>query len=161
MKTRDRGADRAGPPGERSVSMPGNRLVTTKVAAERTGWAYSLFEVEVGAGGGEAPHIEHREDEYLYVIEGRFGLVVEGETSEAGPGTHVYVARGALHAYECVGDGTGKLCSWSTRRAAHRRASWRPASRRPALRTARAETTRGSPCSRRSTASRYAGRRKT
>ena len=109
MKTRDRGADRAGPPGERSVSMPGNRLVTTKVAAERTGWAYSLFEVEVGAGGGEAPHIEHREDEYLYVIEGRFGLVVEGETSEAGPGTHVYVARGALHAYECVGDGMGKL----------------------------------------------------
>ena len=87
MKTMDRGADRVGPAKEPSVWMPGDRLVTTKVAAERTGWAYSLFEVEVGTGGGEAPHIQHREDEYLYVIEGRFGFLVEGVVSEAGPGT--------------------------------------------------------------------------
>jgi len=109
MKTRDRGADRAGPPGERSVSMPGNRLVTTKVAAERTGWAYSLFEVEVGTGGGEAPHVQHRENEWLYVLEGRFDFLVEDVASEAGPGTHLYVPRGALHAYENAGEGTGRL----------------------------------------------------
>jgi mannose-6-phosphate isomerase-like protein (cupin superfamily) len=48
------------------------------VAAERTGWAYSLFEVEVGTGGGEAPHVQHREDEWLYVLEGRFDFLVEG-----------------------------------------------------------------------------------
>ena len=109
MKTMDRGADRVGPAKEPSVWMPGDRLVTTKVAAERTGWAYSLFEVEVGTGGGEAPHIQHREDEYLYVIEGRFGFLVEGVVSEAGPGTHLYVPKGALHAYENAGDGTGRL----------------------------------------------------
>jgi len=89
--------------------MPGGRLVTTRVAAERTGWAYSLFEVGVEAGGAEGPHIQHREDEWLYVLDGRFGLAVEGVASEAGPGTHLYVPRGALHAYENVGDGTGRL----------------------------------------------------
>src|SRR5918998_6084904 len=58
METKERNADRAGPPEERSVRLPGNRLVTTRVAAERTGWAYSLFEVEVGVGGVEGPHVQ-------------------------------------------------------------------------------------------------------
>ena len=109
METKEGGAGRTGPPGERSVRLPGSRLVTTRVAAERTGWAYSLFEVEVGVGGAEGPHVQHREDECLYVLEGRFGLVVEGVTSQAGPGTHVYVPKGALHAYENVGGRTGRL----------------------------------------------------
>jgi len=109
METMDLGADRVGPAEERSVRMPGGRLFTTKVAAERTGWAYSLFEVEVGTGGGEAPHVQHREDEWLYVLEGRFDFLVEDVASEARPGTHLYVPRGALHAYENAGEGTGRL----------------------------------------------------
>ncbi len=108
METKERSADRTGALEERSVRMPGNRVVTTKVAAERTGWAYSLFEVEVGVGGAEGPHVQHREDEWLYVLEGRFGLEVEGVESQAGPGTHAYVPRGALHAYENVGDRTDR-----------------------------------------------------
>jgi mannose-6-phosphate isomerase-like protein (cupin superfamily) len=114
METMDLGADRVGPAEERPVRMPGGRLVTTRVAAERTGWAYSLFEVEVGTGGGEAPHIQHRGDEYIYVIEGRFGFLVERVASEAGPGTHLYVPRGALHAYENAGEGTGRLLAIHT-----------------------------------------------
>ncbi len=109
METKERSADRTGALEERSVRMPGNRVVTTKVAAERTGWAYSLFEVEVGVGGAEGPHVQHREDEWLYVLEGQFGLAVEGVASEAGPGTHAYLPRGALHAYENAGDRTGRL----------------------------------------------------
>ncbi len=109
METMDLGADHVGPAEERSVRMPGGQLFTTKVTAERTGWAYSLFEVEVGRGGGEAPHIQHRGDEYIYVIEGRFGFLIEGVASEAGPGTHLYVPRGALHAYENAGEGAGRL----------------------------------------------------
>ena len=109
METKDRGAHGVGRAEERSVWMPGGRLVTTKVAAERTGWAYSLFEVEVGKGGGEAPHVQHREDEYIYVIDGRFDFLVEDAASGAGPGTHLYVPRGALHAYENAGGGKGRL----------------------------------------------------
>lgn len=109
METKDLGAHRVEPAEEQSVRMPGGRLVTTKVAAERTGWAYSLFEIEVGAGGGEAPHVQHREDEYVYVIDGRFDFVVEGVASGAGPGTHLFVPRGSLHAYENADDGTGRL----------------------------------------------------
>ena len=109
METKERGADHVGPTEERSVSMPGKRLVTTRVAAERTGWAYSLFEVKVGKGGGEGPHIQHREDEYLYVLEGRFGFVVEDAATAAGPGFQLYVPKGSLHAYRNQGDGAGRL----------------------------------------------------
>ena len=94
--------------------MPGDRLVTTRVAAQRTGWAYSLFEVEVGPGGGEGPHVQHREDECLYVVEGRFAFLVEGVETEAGPGAHLYLPKGALHAYENVGDGMGRLLAVHT-----------------------------------------------
>ena len=114
MEMMDLGADRIGPAERRSVRMPGGRLFTTRVSAERTGWAYSLFEVEVGRGGGEAPHIQHRGDEYIYVIEGRFGFLVEGVASEASPRTHLYVPRGALHAYENAGEGTGRLLAVHT-----------------------------------------------
>ena len=109
METEHRGADSAEPLEARAVSMPVARLVTTRVAAERTGWAYSLFEIEVGPGGGEGPHIQHREDEYLYVLEGFFSLLVEDAASEAGPGTHVYVPKGTLHAYRNVGGRTGRM----------------------------------------------------
>jgi mannose-6-phosphate isomerase-like protein (cupin superfamily) len=109
METMDLGADHVGPAEERSVRMPGGRLFTTKVTAERTGWAYSLFEVEVGTGGGEAPDVQHREDEWLYVLEGHFDFLVEEVASETGPGTHLYVPRDVLHAYENAGEGMGGL----------------------------------------------------
>ena len=93
----------------RAVRMAGAQLVTRKVSSDQTGGAYSLFEVTVGAGGGEAPHIQHREDECFYVLEGRFGFVVEGEQIEAGPGSLVYVPKGVLHAFENAGEATGRM----------------------------------------------------
>ncbi len=102
-------------PGEgRAVSMARLQLVTRKVSGEKTGGAYSLFEVTVGPGGGEGPHVQHREDECLYVVEGRFGFVVEGEQIEAGPGSLVYVPKGSLHAFRNAGETAGSLLSIQT-----------------------------------------------
>ena len=120
METEHRGtehrtnANRVVPAQRGPVSMPGDRLVKTRVTAGRTGGAYSLFEVEVGPGGGEGPHVQHREDECLYVVEGRFAFAIEGAKTEAGPGEHLYVSRGALHAYENVGEAAGTLLAVHT-----------------------------------------------
>ena len=103
----------------RVTRMPGARLVTTKVTAERTGGAYFLFEVEVAPWGGEGPHVQHREDECLYVVEGRFAFVVEGAKRETGPGAYLYVPKGALHAYENVGETTGRLLTLHTPGGSH------------------------------------------
>jgi mannose-6-phosphate isomerase-like protein (cupin superfamily) len=85
------------------------QLITRKVGSEQTGGAYSLFEVVVGHGGGSRPHIQHREDECFYVLEGRFEFVVEGAKVEAGPGSLVYVPKGNLHAFENTGNTTGRM----------------------------------------------------
>ena len=100
---------RVGPAGGRAIQMPRAQLVTRKVSSDQTGGAYSLFEVTVGPGGGEGPHVQHREDECFYVLEGRFALAIESVETEFGPGEHLYVPKGVLHAYENVGDATGRL----------------------------------------------------
>ena len=93
----------------RAVRMAGAQLVTLKVNSEQTGGAYSLFEVAVAPKGGSQPHVQHREDECFYVLEGRFEFLVEGAGIEAGPGSLVYVPKGNLHSFENVGETTGRM----------------------------------------------------
>ena len=115
------GVVRVGPAEGRSSRMPGARLVTLKVSGDRTGGAFSLFEVAVGPGGGEGPHVQHREDECFYVLEGRFGFIVEDEEIEGGPGSLVYVPKGNLHAFKNTGQTTGRLLVGQTPGGAYER----------------------------------------
>jgi mannose-6-phosphate isomerase-like protein (cupin superfamily) len=98
-----------GPREGQAVQMSGAQLITRKVASEQTGGAYSLLEVAVGPGGGPLPHIQHREDECFYVLEGCFEFLIEGSKGEAGTGSLIYVSKGTLHAFENVGRLTGRL----------------------------------------------------
>jgi mannose-6-phosphate isomerase-like protein (cupin superfamily) len=104
-----------------TVRMPGLQLYTRKVGGEQTGGAFSLFEVEVGPGGGDGPHVQHREDECFYIVEGRFEFVIEGAGIEAGTGSLVYATKGELHAFENVGEGVGRLLILHTPGGPHER----------------------------------------
>jgi quercetin dioxygenase-like cupin family protein len=96
-------------PGEgRSLWVLGE-LVTYKTTSEQTGGAYSLFEVTTQPRVGPPPHVQHREDESFYVLEGQYEFLVEGRTIRAGAGSLIYVPRGALHAHKNVGTTTGRL----------------------------------------------------
>jgi quercetin dioxygenase-like cupin family protein len=58
-------------PGEGSKSLwVFGELLTCKVTSRQTGGAYSLFEVVTQSGDGPPPHVQHREDEAFYVLEG-------------------------------------------------------------------------------------------
>lgn len=109
MKTKNAGTVYLAPGAGETVRMPGEISVTRKVASDRTGGAYSLFEVEVAPGGGEGPHVQHREDECIWVLEGRFEYLGEHGGREIGPGALLYVPRGDLHAYTNVGEAPGRL----------------------------------------------------
>ena len=109
-------------PGEgRCVRMAGTQLITRKVGSEQTGGAFSLFEVAVEPRGGSAPHIQHREDEYFYVLEGKFEFVIEGSRLEAAPRSLIYVSRGNLHAFKNIGEATGRLLVSQTPGGLHER----------------------------------------
>src|SRR3712207_1226680 len=98
MEARDRGGAVLLGPGEGlAVRMSGAQLLTRKVGGARTGGAFSLFEVAVQPGGGQAPHIQHEEDECFYVLEGRFAFLIERARTEAGPGSLLLLPQGKPH----------------------------------------------------------------
>lgn len=108
-------------PGEgRAVWVLGN-LIVYKVTAAQTGGAYSLFEGLVRPGEGMPPHIQHREDECLCVLEGEFEFLVGEEILRARPGSLLYVPRGTLHAFENVGERAGRVLISQTPGGLHER----------------------------------------
>jgi mannose-6-phosphate isomerase-like protein (cupin superfamily) len=96
-------------PGEGRSLWVFGELVTYKTTSERTGGAYSLFEVTTQRGGGVLPHVQHREDEAFYVLEGEYEFLDDGGTLRVGAGSLIYVPRGNLHAHKNVGTTTGRL----------------------------------------------------
>ena len=102
------------PPGEgRSLWVLGE-LVTCKTTSEQTGGAFSLFEVTTQPGAGPPLHVQHREDESFYVLQGEFKFMVEDRTISAGAGSLIYVPKGTLHAHENVGEGVGRMLESQT-----------------------------------------------
>jgi mannose-6-phosphate isomerase-like protein (cupin superfamily) len=108
-------------PGEgRSLWVLGG-LVTRKVSSERTGGAYSLFEVTARPQEGAPPHIQHREDECFYVLEGDFEFLDDVRAFVTGPGSLIYGPKGNLHAFENVGEDTGRMLVSQTPGGLHER----------------------------------------
>ena len=97
------------PPGEgRSLWVLGE-LVTCKTTSEQTGGAYSLFEVTTQPGGRVLPHVQHREDEAFYVLEGEYEFLIEGHTIRASASYLLYVPKGTLHTHKNVGERVGRM----------------------------------------------------
>jgi len=84
-------------------------LVTYKVTGEQTGGACSLFEVSSPPGGESPPHVQHRGDEYLYVLEGELEFLLEDRVTRIGAGSLVFVPRGGLHAHKNVSDEPSRM----------------------------------------------------
>ena len=120
METKEPHTTRIAPGEGRSLRVF-REVVTCKVTAEQTGGAYSLFEVVSPPGGAPRPHVQHLEDECLYVIDGVFEFTEEGAVFLAGPGSRVYFAKGSLHAYRNAGEAAGTLLMIQTPGGVHER----------------------------------------
>jgi mannose-6-phosphate isomerase-like protein (cupin superfamily) len=94
--------------GRRSLWVLGESL-TYKVPSRQTGGAYSLFEVTTQPGAGPPPHVQHREDESFYVLEGEYEFLLGSHTLRAGAGSLLYVSKGALHSHKNVSEVVGRM----------------------------------------------------
>ena len=74
-----------------------NTIIASK---EDTGNTYSFIEAKVFPGGGPAPHIQTREHEGFYVVEGQVTFKVDKQRIEAKPGTFVNVPPNVLHSFK-------------------------------------------------------------
>jgi quercetin dioxygenase-like cupin family protein len=80
------------------------------IDGEATGGAFSLVEHPLPPRALGAPlHTHHNEDEYSYVLEGRFGIQLGDEVLEAGPGELLFKPRGIAHAFWNAGEEPARL----------------------------------------------------
>jgi quercetin dioxygenase-like cupin family protein len=119
-ETMERGVERV-PPGEGRTLRVMGELVTYKVTSDQTGGAYSLFEVVSQPGSEAPPHVQHREDEAFYVLEGDYEFLVEDRTLRMPAGSLLYVPKGKLHAHKTVGESMGRMLVSQTPGGVHER----------------------------------------
>ena len=67
---------------------------------EDTGQSYALWEAVVPPGGGPPPHVQSREDEGFYVLEGEITFVADGQKVIARKGTFLNVPRDVVHSFK-------------------------------------------------------------
>ena len=78
--------------------------------AEESGGTVSIVEHPIAPRALAAPlHRHSREDEYSFVLEGRMGAVLGGETVEAGVGDLVFKQRHEWHTFWNAGDGPCRI----------------------------------------------------
>jgi quercetin dioxygenase-like cupin family protein len=86
--------------GEGKLIAAAGDLYTFLAVGEDTSRSYALWEAVVPPGGGPPPHVQSREDEGFYVLEGEITFVADGQRVIARKGTFLNVPRGVVHTFK-------------------------------------------------------------
>ncbi len=80
------------------------------IDGQTTGGRFSMVEHPLQPRGLGAPmHAHTNEDEYSFILEGRFGVQLGEEVFEVGPGDLVFKPRGVQHTFWNAGDEVARL----------------------------------------------------
>jgi quercetin dioxygenase-like cupin family protein len=90
------------------IPTPGDS-VTVKAATRQTNGSLTVLEFVIGPGHGPALHTHLREDELWYVLEGDFRFRAGEAMLTASAGGLAFGPRGTPHAFQNIGDATGRL----------------------------------------------------
>lgn len=90
-----------------TLNVFGNQ-VNVLVAGDDVNRTFCVMEAWTEPNSGPPLHRHDREDEWWYILEGRFRFEVNGQIIEAGPGDSVFAARGTVHTFQNIGDTMGR-----------------------------------------------------
>lgn len=96
-------------PGRTTTYRARGGLYTLLSPATSTGGAYSLWEGVNPPGTGVPPHIQHREEESFYILEGTYRFWTAEGSRQYGPGTFLLAPRGTPHGLQNDGPGRARL----------------------------------------------------
>ena len=94
-----------------AIAVVGDLYTFLAVGGE-TGGRYAIWDAIVPPGGGPPPHIQSREHEGFYVLEGELTFMADGVRIVAGPGTFLNVPPGALHSFKNEGKRPARQLIW-------------------------------------------------
>src|SRR5260221_5335519 len=86
--------------------LQGDRFV---VSGTETGGRFAVVTHPIEPGWFSPPHTHSREDEYSYILDGRFGFEIGDREFEAEAGSLVFKARDVRHAFWNLGPGRGLI----------------------------------------------------
>lgn len=86
-------------PGEGKRLTVMTDAITVKAATSETGGAFALYEAETPPSGGCPPHVQRYDDESIFVIEGRYSVLIGERQVDLGPGGYAFIPRGTVHAF--------------------------------------------------------------
>ena len=95
------------PGGGTPVRAFGNEIVFKLMAAQTAG-SLTLGLATVSIGHAPPLHVHQGDDEIFILVEGQYRVYLDGTWTDAGPGTVVYLPRGAAHTFQVTGDTPGK-----------------------------------------------------
>jgi len=82
--------------------------VTLKISRQETGGNYYVFELITPPGLGIPPHVHDREDEFIFVEEGEFEIMLGDKSYAAKAGDEIFFPRHIPHAFQNTGSKAGK-----------------------------------------------------
>ncbi|GGC76531.1 cupin domain-containing protein [Chelatococcus reniformis] len=95
-----------------TVTHGGGSRIEIKVESSQSGGDYSAVLWTVRAGEEPPMHTHSREDELVYVVQGKLIATVGDTTAEVGPGAYAALPRGVPHTIKVVGDETTLLATY-------------------------------------------------
>ena len=100
-------------PAPKSYWVLGDRVKVLCTGEETTN-SLCVAEVTSLPGGGPPPHVHKEADEVMYILDGRFEIMLGTRTVIAERGAAVHVPRGTLHDFRNIGATTGRFLSYHT-----------------------------------------------
>lgn len=87
----------------------GRLPIDLKVVGGQTNGGLLILEQIDDRKGGPPRHVHLNQDEWFYVIQGKYVVEVGDSRFELGPGDSLLAPRGVPHVWAHVGDGTGRM----------------------------------------------------
>jgi quercetin dioxygenase-like cupin family protein len=100
------------PKGGQTVTLGKGSTIELKVESSQSGGDYGAVLWKVRAGEEPPLHTHSREDELVFVVEGKLIARVGDNRVEVGPGAYAALPRGIPHTIEVVGDQATLLVSF-------------------------------------------------
>jgi quercetin dioxygenase-like cupin family protein len=83
---------------------PAGGALTFIARGQQTEGAATVFESTAAPGEGPPYHLHVREDEILYVLEGRLRVKLDATMDDAPAGSIIFIPKGVPHAWQNSGD---------------------------------------------------------
>jgi mannose-6-phosphate isomerase-like protein (cupin superfamily) len=83
--------------------------IFVKVSSADTTGTFEVVEEITPPQGGPPLHLHKREEEWLYVVEGKFLFQINGQETQASVGDSVFLPRGVPHTFQNVSNLPGRL----------------------------------------------------